>query len=158
VRVVRRRVPVALVVAGTLAVVAAGCGGRGFELGVGDCLTVDGPTDAVTGRGEVTIVDCDEPHDLEVFHTFDLGADELEGDARVTAVTAACLGPAFESYVGEPAATSTLPVFPLPPTPDDVAAGVTEVACTIGDPDDGPTTGSVGDRPAEPAEPTAVTD
>jgi hypothetical protein len=156
--VVRRRVPVALVVAGTLAVVAAGCGGGGFELGVGDCLTVDGSPDATTGRGEVTIVDCDEPHDLEVFHTFDLGADQLDGEARVDAVTAACLGPAFEDFVGEPASTSSLPILPLPPTPDDVAAGDTEVACTIGDPDERPTTGSVGDGDAEPAEPAAVTD
>jgi hypothetical protein len=152
VRGARRRVPVAVVVAGTLALAAVGCGGRGFELGVGDCLTVDGPPDTATGRGEVTIVDCDEPHDLEVFHTFELGADQVDGDARVTAVTAACLGPAFESYVGEPAATSELPVLPLPPTPEEVVAGDTEVVCTVGDPGDRPTTGSVADR-AGPAEP-----
>lgn len=123
-----------------LALAAASCGG-GFELAVGDCLVVGDEVDEA-GMGEVTRVDCDEPHDLEVFHLFDLAPDETSGDARIERVAEVCLGEAFTSYVGVPADRSPLRLFPLPPSPDEVARGDREVACAVED-RDGPTRGSV---------------
>lgn len=128
---------------------AAGCGG-GFALSVGDCATVDGDADPVTGLGEVTIVDCDEPHDLEVVHTFELARDQVAGDARVAAIAEACLGEAFTAYVGEPADASPLQLLPIPPTAAAVERGDREVVCTVRDRDGQRTTGSVraGSSPA----------
>jgi hypothetical protein len=134
---------VAGTLAALLAVLAGGCGGGGFRLAVGDCVrTPDGGAGA-DGLAEVTIVDCDEPHDLEVFHVFDLDEDETEGEALVAAVRDGCLGDAFTDYVGVPEDRSPLELLPLPPTDDQLARGDTEVVCTLREPGGGTRTGTV---------------
>lgn len=133
---------------GTLAAVAvvlgSGCaGGDRFDPQAGDCLRI-GDADPATGPlTELTLVDCEEPHELEVFHTFELAADQIAGDARVAAVAEACLGDAFTAYVGVPADASPLELLPLPPTADQLAAGQRTVRCTVRPPGGGTTTGSV---------------
>ena len=127
-----------------LAALASGCGGGGFALEVGDCVrTPEGGATDPAGMAEVTIVDCDEPHELEVFHVFELAPDQLTGDALVEAVREECLGDAFTDQVGVPEDRSPLEVLPIPPTAEQVASGDREVVCTLQQPGGGTTTGSL---------------
>ena len=125
------------------ALVLAGCAGEPFDPQAGDCLRID--EDAVEGdpTAEVTIVDCEDEHELEVFHTFELEMDQTRGEARVEAIAEACLGEAFTEYVGVPQEESELELLPLPPSDDDVADGDLTVRCTVRPSDGGTTTGSV---------------
>lgn len=119
-----------------LAVLGSGCGllegdGNVFELAVGDCF------DRSTETGEISdvpVVDCDEPHDSEVFHTFEVeGDDEYPGgEALVAQAEEQCL-PAFADYVGLDYADSTLDVFPITPTDGSWAEGDREVVCALYD-------------------------
>lgn len=138
--------------AAALAVLVGACGGGGFALDVGDCVrTPEGGATGADGLAEVTIVDCDEPHELEVFHVFELGPDEVEGDELVEAVRDACLGDAFTEYVGVPEDRSPLELLPIPPTAQQVEAGDREVVCTVREPGGEPRTGSVRDDAATTA-------
>ncbi|WP_052664949.1 septum formation family protein [Nitriliruptor alkaliphilus] len=128
----------ATVVLALLAVLASGCVARGgFALEPGDCVRTDEAGAGPGGLTDVTIVDCDEPHHLEVFHVFDLAPDQTEGEALVDAVREACLGDAFTDYVGVPEDESPLELLPLPPTADQLARGDTEVVCTLREPGGG---------------------
>jgi hypothetical protein len=130
--------------AALLALLAGGCGGGGFSLSAGDCVRSAGGGAGPDGLAEVTIVDCDEPHHLEVFHVFDLAPDQTEGAALVEAVRETCLGDAFTDHVGVPADRSNLELLPLPPTPEQLARGDTEVVCTLREPGGGTRTGALG--------------
>lgn len=134
--------PLRVLVAALLAVLASGCG-SGFSLEAGDCVLTPDGTPGPDGLAEVTVVDCEEPHHLEVFHVFALADDELEGDPLVEAVRDACLGDAFTEYVGVPEDRSELELLPLPPTPQQLEAGDTEVVCTLREPGGGTRTGSL---------------
>lgn len=137
-----------LATAALLAVLASGCGGGEFAPAAGDCLRLADGTDAA-GLAEATIVACDEPHQLEVFHVFDLAADELGGEALVEAVREECLGDAFTDHVGVPADESPLELLPLPPTEDQVERGDTEVVCTLREPGGGTRTSPVSEAGTE---------
>jgi hypothetical protein len=126
----------------TVGLLAAGCGG-GFELSVGDCVRTPEDPDVVTGAAEVTVVDCDEPHELEVIHVFSPGPDEVAGDALLDAVVDECLGSAFEGYLGVPAEESEWRLLPIPPSDADLERGDRRVVCTVRPPDGGTTEGSV---------------
>lgn len=121
---------------------SAACTGGGFDPSAGDCLTLGGAV-AGTDLTEATIVDCDDPHELEVFHTFELPEGATAGDALVEAVIDGCYGEPFSSYVGVEEAESDLEVLPLPPTDAEVERGQREVTCTVRRP--AGSTGSVQD-------------
>lgn len=121
-----------------LALSTGGCsvmellGGDGnvFELGVGDCFNDDGSDGQVS---DVPIVDCSEPHDNEVFHTFEVADGEYPGDdALQTQAEEQCI-PAFEEYVGIEYASSRLDVFPITPTEGSWSEGDREVICALYD-------------------------
>jgi hypothetical protein len=132
-----------------VAVTGAGCASGGFALSPGDCVELGpGGTDAA-GLSQATAVPCDEPHQLEVFHVFDLAPDELEGDALVAAVTEECLGEAFTDHVGVPAERSELELLPLPPTAAQLERGDTEVVCTLREPGGGTRTSPLGGSDAD---------
>lgn len=126
-----------------LAATAVGCGGGGFELEPGDCVRTAEEGPGPDGMAEATIVECDEPHQLEVFHVFELAPGQTEGEGLVEAVREACLGSAFTDYVGVPQDRSELEVLPLPPTDEDLARGDAEVVCTLREPGGGLRTGSL---------------
>ena len=113
-------------------VVAAGCGddeGNVFSLEEGQCF--DDPQ--ATGEiSDVPIVECDEPHDNEVFFTFDLPDGDYPGDIAVQEqASEGCLG-AFEGYVGLDYATSELDILFLSPTSDSWdQADDREVVCFL---------------------------
>jgi len=86
-----------------------------FSLRVGDCLNeMDATEEAVS---EVPKIDCEEPHDFEVFHASDLsGGDTFPGEEEVAGLAdEACLD-AFEDFVGVDWESSTLEYTTLFPT------------------------------------------
>jgi hypothetical protein len=88
-----------------------------FSLDVGDCFQDDEAGAAEVS--DVETVDCDEPHDNEVFHVFELEDGEYPSDEElIAAIEAECLDPAFADYFGEPYETSEIEVFPITPTPE----------------------------------------
>lgn len=129
-------------VATAASLLAACTGSAPFAPEAGACLRV-GEDDPAGPTTELTVVDCEEAHQLEVFHTFELGPEQTSGDARVAVVADTCLGEAFETYVGVPADASELELLPLPPDADQLAEGDRTVRCTVRPSGGGTTTGSV---------------
>lgn len=114
-------------------VLLAGCSrGNVFDLGVGDCFDDDG-TEAGGALSDVPIVDCDQPHDNEVFHTFEADGEAFPGDDALTARAEDECITAFEEYVGSDHASSSLEVFPITPTEEGWGAGDREVLCALYD-------------------------
>lgn len=97
-------------------VLAAGCAqGNVFELAVGDCF--QHAEDDAEEVADVEVVDCEQPHDNEVFHTFDLEGDEFpEEQVMWAAIEDECLGSPFESYFGVSYDESEVLAFPITPT------------------------------------------
>lgn len=113
-----------------LGVAATACGGGGgnvFSLEAGDCF--DLATDAGEELSNVPIVDCDEPHDAEVFYVYDLPDGDYPAD--IDARTEADCINQFEGYVGSNYTTSRLIVSSLRPTSDGWDAGDQEVVCVL---------------------------
>jgi hypothetical protein len=110
-----------------------------FTLAVGDCINTSGATEVET----VPVVDCDEPHDLEIFAATDLTGDAFPGDEVVSAeLDAFCEGDAFTDFIGLPYADSIYGTSGLHPTAASWANGDRELLCTVGNPD-GQTTGTL---------------
>jgi hypothetical protein len=104
------------------------CTGNVFELSVGDCYLAPDDPEEIT---DVEVVDCDEPHDHEVFHTFELPDGDLPDDEELVAtIEQECTGEAFTSYVGSEYATSEIFLSPLTPSEETWDAGDREVVCT----------------------------
>ncbi len=111
-----------------------------FAIAVGDCLNDINVSGEVS---EVPIVPCDEPHDSEVFHEFDIEGTEFPGDDAVTqAAQEGCGGEAFTEFVGLEYASSKYGVSYYTPLEQGWGAGDRTVSCTIFDPD-GQVTGSL---------------
>jgi hypothetical protein len=104
-----------------------------LALRVGDCF--DEPSAPSTGEVvEVFTVDakpCSEPHDSEVFHTYELTADELPSDDAVTSEAGERCMETFESYVGSTYEESELDFSFLWPTSDSWDAGERTVMCSL---------------------------
>lgn len=107
-------------------------GGNVFELAVGDCF---GATDPDGGRvSDVPIVDCSEPHDREVFHTFTVADGEFPGGDALTAQAEDLCIPVFEEYVGTAYGSgSRLGILPITPTQSSWDNGDREVVCALYD-------------------------
>lgn len=133
----------ALVIAGAL--ILAACGGAArddsgaiveagtedvFALKVGDCFN---DPDSFGEIESVEAVPCSEPHDNEVFHTFDLPDGAFPGaDAIDEAAFGGCL-PAFEQYVDVSYQESSLDISYLSPTAESWDRGDREIACLLYD-------------------------
>jgi len=113
-----------------LAITAAACSGNVFDLEVGQCF--DDP-DSFSEVSNVEIVDCDEPHDNEVYHLFDLADGDYPGQSTVeTQAAEGCLE-AFEPFVDRDYATSQLDVRYLFPTSETWDNGDREIVCSLFD-------------------------
>lgn len=108
------RVPVGVLVGLVAVVLLAGCSSNVFELSAGTCF--DDP-----GSGEISdvpIVECDDPHDNEVYATFDLPDGDYPGDEQVAAqADAGCEG-RFADWAGISYEESRLVYSHLSPTAD----------------------------------------
>ena len=117
---------VALLVAG----VVASCGGSVFSLEVGECFNDPDDTELVSN---VSIVDCVEPHNNEVFHLFDIAGDDFPGEATLSDLAASGCRDAFDDYVGFAYADSDFEIFRLTPSEDSWDDGDREVVCSLFD-------------------------
>lgn len=111
-----------------LAVIAAACGGNAFELDVGQCLNQPTAEQVV----DVEVVDCSEPHDLEVYQTADLPDQPFDPDEVDSSSFEICLE-AFDGFVGTPHAESELDIYYLIPTDQSWSDGDREVVCAVYD-------------------------
>lgn len=116
-----------------------------FNLQVGDCLNEMDYTDDDT-ISEVPLIDCDEPHDYEVYHVTDLeGGDDYPGEEEVAEMAADECFDEFEGFVGVDHNESSLDTTSLFPVEEGWEMGDDrEVLCMVFDPA-GQTTGSLED-------------
>lgn len=109
-----------------------------FAVKVGDCL-------AASGEGEVSevpITPCDQPHESEAFHAFEVEGDEFPGGEALETEAAACQEE-FATYIGKPYQESTLEVTYFSPTQESwEQLDDREILCLVYDPE-GDTTGSL---------------
>lgn len=120
--------------------VACGPGeGSVFALDAGTCF--DDPQET-RGIQEVAVVPCDQPHDNEVFATFDLDEPGYPGGARVEAAALEGCTEAFPEPVAEDHRDTDLVIGVLTPSEDSWEDGDREVVCFLSSPD-GVLTGSL---------------
>jgi len=101
-----------------------------FSFRTGDCF--DDPSGDQTEVAELSAVPCTEPHDNEIYFTFDLPDGDFPGqDSIVSSASDACLGEVFSAYVGIAYDQSALDVFPVTPTETSWAGGDRTVYCAL---------------------------
>ena len=105
---------------------------------VGECFQFGQSDDS-----DVTIVDCDQPHDAEYFHIFDFAGTSLPSDDEFEEESDDICGLIFERYVGKPVADSTLDYEWFLPASQTWAKGDHTVQCYVFAKDDSKLTGSV---------------
>ena len=115
-----------------IAALLAACSGNVFDLAVGDCfddgdITVEG----VEEVGDVPMVECDQPHDNEVYAVVTVEGDRFPGDIAIQTQADEVCHDAFEPFVGLDYQTSSLDFGWLVPTADTWEAGDRVVACFI---------------------------
>ena len=99
-----------------------------FTLAVGDCLNDEAEEGDVS---TVPVVDCDTPHDSEVYASVIMDDGDYPGvDATVAFADEQCLA-RFESFVGIPTTESRYGYGMLYPTAQSWAGGDREVLCRI---------------------------
>lgn len=117
-----------------------------FALQVGDCF--DQPPDG--DISQVAAVPCTDPHDDEVYATFDIeGGDDapFPGAATISTESEKCAGQLFTDYVGTDYASSRFQAFPIAPTQETWESDLNdrEVICTANTKDGTQITGSIKD-------------
>jgi Septum formation len=129
--------------AGTSTTTAAGEPVAVDRIEVGTCFN-DASDEGTLEYTDLPVVDCEEPHDNEVYHLFDApGGAGYPGDQEIATVTEqGCLG-AFDAYVGKPYTESSLLILPIPPTEASWEAGDREVVCAVYDAERAELTGSI---------------
>jgi len=134
----RRTIPFVLV---ALALVVSACGaGNVFNLEVGQCFN---DPDAVDEVSDVPIVECDVPHDNEVYYLFDLPDGAFPGISSVQAsADEGCLAQ-FETYVGQTYVDSALGYWALYPTEGSWEQDDREIVCVLSDWNGGKLSGSM---------------
>jgi hypothetical protein len=106
------------------------------SLEVGQCFTASqSDLDDVASLGLVTVVECDEPHDVEVFGAIGevpVAAAEPEvypGQQQLYTFMLAACDPLFTEYAGAPIAESGFEVLPMFPPEDDWEGAETVLLC-----------------------------
>ena len=135
----RTRLPVALV---AVALLASACEqGNVFDLEEGTCFDDPGVGEEIT---DVPVIDCEEPHDNEVYETFAIPDGDYPGDEAVaTAADEGCIE-AFDDWAGIAYADSRLFASYFAPTQQSwEQLEDREVVCYVYDVDGEPMTGSM---------------
>lgn len=119
-----------------------------FAFDVGDCFNDPEGVDLEAEGADLTsvgAVPCNEPHDNEVIHLFEVeDADEFPGTDALTERAEECVGP-FEDYVGISYDESELEIFPFVPSAESWEQGDREIVCAVYLPDEQKLTGTVRD-------------
>lgn len=129
---VRRAQGVAFGMVAGLAFLLTGCGGGSsvFQMEVGTCFNDEGDVGTVQEVSSVPVVDCDEPHDNEVFALVDLADGEFPADVADQAQVI-CDGEVFTEYLGIPMLESEYSAMTIYPTSETWADGDREVVCAL---------------------------
>lgn len=91
---------------------------------VGECFQY-----ASDDTSDVTIVDCNQPHDAEYFHIFDFSGDAFPSDDEFDDESDEICGLIFEYYVGKPVADSTVDYSWYVPTQETWTNGDHTIQC-----------------------------
>ena len=128
--------PIAALVALTAVLVACSGEGNVFSLKVGDCFQ-EGGEEVVAN---VELVDCEEPHQYEVYAAIDVEAPNdapFPGYDQLDFVTSSLCLDYFDEYVGVTYEDSLLGIRTLSPSRDSWEdAGDREVICSLFDLED----------------------
>jgi hypothetical protein len=104
-----------------------------MTLRVGDCF--DDPSELDDVVFDVAALPCSEPHDNEVFSVLPIAGifgETFPGDAALQEYSyEACVGEAFDSYVGTDYLSSSLEVFTFTPTDESWGIGDREIVCVL---------------------------
>lgn len=118
-----------------IAPVVAACGTSAFDLEVGDCLSTEDLQDAEISR--VTTIDCEEPHDAEVFAAYQFPGDTYPGDQTIQDETFTFCDAEFASFVGVSYEQSELDYRILTPTEETWSSeDDREALCILESPED----------------------
>lgn len=99
-----------------------------FTLSVGDCLDDAAETGDIS---TVPVVDCDQPHDSEVYARVLMDDPEYPGEeATIAAADDACRSE-FERFVGIPSSDSIYSFASLYPTENSWSGGDREILCRL---------------------------
>lgn len=112
-----------------------------FSITVGDC-TNDGDLDQVE-VSSVEAVPCSDPHDNEVFASFDLEDGDFPGAEAVQTLADEGCYDEFEPFVGIAYEESRFAYYPMTPTESSWSQGDREVLCLVFDGELEKVTGSV---------------
>ena len=93
----------------------------------GECI-MEANTDPDTGMPE--IVECNEPHDGEIYHTADLTDESYPTD--VATIADDICYEEYEAFVGKPAEESDYVYSYYAPSADTWGIGDRQVACVVG--------------------------
>lgn len=119
-----------------------------FDIELGDCF--DDPALSGVGEGEieskeVSAIPCEQPHEFEVYHVFDLPGDDFPGADEVIAAADQGCTQEFEPFVGRSFRRSVLESYSYYPQESSWRLQDDRmVVCVIDDPD-ARTTGSLRD-------------
>ncbi len=140
-----QRTGIAIAVAGMLFVSA--CGSQVLKLDIGTCfddpVSESAVSENLVASDDVPIVDCDKPHDNEVFANQDLTGDSFPGVERTSNRAAQLCLAAFDAYIGAPYETSKYEILWFTPSEETWDAGDREVICFAFDQNLDKITGSV---------------
>ncbi|MDX1511097.1 MAG: septum formation family protein [Nitriliruptorales bacterium] len=128
------------------ALVVSGCGlfgGNVFDLEVGTCFNDPDEPLTATEVDNVPIVDCDEPHDNEVYAAFDMADGEFPGAAAAEEQAFNDCLTRFEFFVGVSWDASELDFVYLYPTDVSWSQGDREIVCAVHRVDGARTTGTL---------------
>jgi hypothetical protein len=105
-----------------------------FDLEIGDCFSADADQ-----LDTVTVVDCEQSHEYEVFEVLDHEAGDdaaYPGDQEILEYADVACQPSFEAFVGHDYQTSIWYITSLTPSTETWADGDREIVCTLNQQDD----------------------
>ena len=109
----------------------AACGESVLDLTEGQCIQLPEGESQVAA---VETIDCEEPHDAEVFSVFELEEGDFPGPDEVRAQAQEGCLEEFEGYVGAAFEESSLEFSALTPNEDGWGRGDREIVCYLRDP------------------------
>ncbi|MEV7607229.1 septum formation family protein [Paenarthrobacter sp. NPDC089322] len=110
-----------------------------FKVKVGDCIAEPSGNEVK----DVSIIPCEQSHDLEAYAAKDIAADAYPGDSEVERQSEEYCGAEFATFVGLPYDQSTLELTYFYPTSETWAADDREIVCLIGGAPGEATTGTL---------------
>ena len=120
--------------------VVSACTGNAFDLETGQCLDEPESDEVVN----VEVVECADPHDLEIYQVSDLADQDFDEAAIDSQSFDVCLEN-FDGFIGTPYLDSEFEIYYLIPSEESWAEGDREVVCAVYDLTNDKTSGSAKD-------------